>query len=124
MITDPSLFRLRRAVLHPNLVFTEKDERPAGDGVVVDVNEMIKKFAEGNEQSSAFAESVLANLDDEVEDTSECPICLDVMELPMIVPVCLHRWFVLASKLGIYKRLTRNLIRQLQRLYYNLYHNM
>lgn len=101
MITDPSLFRLRRAVLHPNLVFTEKDERPAGDGVVVDVNEMIKKFAEGNEQSSAFAESVLANLDDEVEDTSECPICLDVMELPMIVPVCLHRWFVLASELGI-----------------------
>ncbi|KAJ3890429.1 DNA repair protein RAD5 [Lentinula edodes] len=87
------LMRLRRAVLHPNLVFTKNDERalsPSGDGIV-DVNEMIKKFAENEEQSNVFAETVLADLDDQAEGASECPICLDVMEIPMIVPECLHR---------------------------------
>ncbi|KAF8831949.1 hypothetical protein HHX47_DHR1000904 [Lentinula edodes] len=66
------LMRLRRAVLHPNLVFTKNDERalsPSGDGIV-DVNEMIKKFAENEEQSNVFAETVLADLDDQAEETA------------------------------------------------------
>ncbi|KAJ3983293.1 RAD5-like protein [Lentinula detonsa] len=87
------LMRLRRAVLHPNLVFTENDERalsPAGDGIV-DVNELIRKFVENDEQSNVFAEAVLNDLDDQVEGALECPICLDVMETPVIVPECLHR---------------------------------
>ncbi|KAJ4002206.1 SNF2 family N-terminal domain-containing protein [Lentinula boryana] len=87
------LMRLRRAVLHPNLVFTENDERalsPVGDGIV-DVNELIKKFVENDEQSNVFAEAVLNDLDDQVEGALECPICLDVMETPVIVPECLHR---------------------------------
>ncbi|KAJ4485680.1 RAD5-like protein [Lentinula aciculospora] len=87
------LMRLRRAVLHPNLVFTNTDERAlssTGDGVV-DVNEMIKKFAEDEGQSNVFAKAVLADLDDQAEGASECPICLDVMETPTIVPECLHR---------------------------------
>ncbi|KAJ3814435.1 DNA repair protein RAD5 [Lentinula aff. lateritia] len=87
------LMRLRRAVLHPNLVFTKNDEQalsPSGDGLV-DVNEMIKKFSENEEQSNVFAETVLADLDDQAQSATECPICLDVMEIPMIVPECLHR---------------------------------
>ncbi|KIK70544.1 hypothetical protein GYMLUDRAFT_148103 [Collybiopsis luxurians FD-317 M1] len=87
------LMRLRRAVLHPNLVFAENEERalsPAGESIV-DVNEMIKKFAEDGDRSDAFAEAVLAGLDDQAEAAAECPICLDVMESPMIVPECLHR---------------------------------
>lgn len=55
---------------------------------------MIKKFAENEAQSNVFAESVLADLDDQAEGASECPICLDVMEIPTIVPECLHRWCV------------------------------
>ncbi|KAF9074978.1 SNF2 family N-terminal domain-containing protein [Rhodocollybia butyracea] len=87
------LMRLRRACLHPNLVFTANDERalsPVGDGIV-NVNEMIKKFAEDEDQSSVFAQAVIADLDDQAEVPSECPVCLDVMESPMIVPECLHR---------------------------------
>jgi DNA repair protein RAD5 len=88
--------RLRRAVLHPNLVLTPDDERalsPARDGAV-DVNDMIRRFAEsestGEEGKHSFAEEVLAHLTD--AEASECPICLDVMETPMIIPECLHQW--------------------------------
>ncbi|TFK41996.1 DNA repair protein RAD5 [Crucibulum laeve] len=88
------LMRLRRAVLHPNLVLTADDERalsPSGDGIV-DVNDLIKRFVqdEGSEGSSnTFAETVLANLAD--DDTAECPICMDVMDTPTVVPNCMHQ---------------------------------
>ncbi|KAF5392416.1 hypothetical protein D9757_002302 [Collybiopsis confluens] len=87
------LMGLRRAVLHPHLVFKVNDEgadHPADDGIV-DINEMVEKFSEGREKSGAFAEAVLADLDDQRENTAECPICLDVMQNPMIVPECLHK---------------------------------
>lgn len=67
-----------------------------GDSIV-NVNEMIEKFAEGEEQSNMFAQAVLADLDDQTEAPSECPVCLDVMESPMIVPECLHRWLVVSK---------------------------
>ncbi|KAJ3978119.1 DNA repair protein RAD5 [Lentinula raphanica] len=87
------LMRLRRAVLHPHLVITEDVGRalsPTGDGIV-DVDEMIKNFVENEEQSNVFAETVLNNLDNQTESPSECPICLDAMEIPMLVPECLHQ---------------------------------
>ncbi|KAJ3830336.1 DNA repair protein RAD5 [Lentinula raphanica] len=87
------LMRLRRAVLHPHLVITEDVGRalsPTGDGIV-DVDEMIKNFVENEEQSNVFAETVLNNLDSQTESPSECPICLDAMEIPMLVPECLHQ---------------------------------
>lgn len=53
---------------------------------------MIRRFAadsqDGNKNS--FAEDVLANLAD--AEVSECPICLDAMEVPMIIPECMHQW--------------------------------
>lgn len=96
----PALFpskwrcRLRRAVLHPNLVLTSDDKRalsPNGDGAV-DVNDMIQRFAADSEagNKNSFAEEVLANLAD--AEVSECPICLDAMEIPMIIPECMHQW--------------------------------
>ncbi|KDQ63171.1 hypothetical protein JAAARDRAFT_119545 [Jaapia argillacea MUCL 33604] len=84
------LMRLRRAVLHPGLVLsTQRNETPAGDGSV-DVNALIQQFSETNEMdnSSEFVESVLTNLGD---SNSECPICFDVMDAPMIIPRCLHQ---------------------------------
>ena len=90
------VLRLRRAVLHPNLVLTPDDERalsPAGDGTV-DVNDMIQRFADsgstGEGGKNSFAEEVLANLAD--AEASECPICFDVMETPMFIPECMHQW--------------------------------
>ncbi|KAF9270757.1 DNA repair protein RAD5 [Marasmius fiardii PR-910] len=90
------IMKLRRAVLHPSLVLEEEGGRalsPTGDGTV-DVNELIKKFSEdqGNgddETSHVFAETILANLHE--DETVECPICLDVMDTPMVVPECMHR---------------------------------
>ncbi|KAG6911323.1 hypothetical protein DXG01_000994 [Tephrocybe rancida] len=89
------LMRLRRAVLHPNLVLTREDARalsPAGDGAI-DVNDLIRQFADADKtegiDKNTFAEEVLAKLAD--TETEECPICLDVMETPMIIPGCMHQ---------------------------------
>ncbi|KAJ8084639.1 DNA helicase rad5 [Marasmius tenuissimus] len=90
------IMKLRRAVLHPSLVLEEEGGRalsPTGDGTV-DVNALIKKFSEDTEggdgeSSNAFAETVLANLHE--DETAECPICLDVMDTPMVIPECMHQ---------------------------------
>ena len=68
---------------------------PEADGIV-DVNDLIRRFAEGGHTSedggkNTFAEEVLANLGE--AEAGECPVCLDVMETPMIIPVCLHQWW-------------------------------
>ncbi|TFY55395.1 hypothetical protein EVG20_g9332 [Dentipellis fragilis] len=101
------LMKLRRAVLHPSLVLSEDEqaEVPSGDGRV-DVNSMIKRFAKmedseggsGNGSGSstpngnAYAEGVLNNLSSQVkQEADECPICMDVMDLPMMFPECIHR---------------------------------
>jgi DNA repair protein RAD5 len=90
--------RLRRAVLHPSLVLSEDDERkPQDDNEKVDVNQLIKQFAaeENNSSDSPnFAQSVLDSLASHLE---ECPICFDVMESPMLVPQCMHKWYVVVK---------------------------
>ncbi|KAL0575237.1 DNA helicase rad5 [Marasmius crinis-equi] len=90
------IMKLRRAVLHPSLVLEEEGGRalsPTKDSTV-DVNELIKKFSEEQdgeegETSTTFAETVLANLHE--DETAECPICLDVMDTPMVIPECMHQ---------------------------------
>ncbi|KAG7099770.1 hypothetical protein E1B28_001582 [Marasmius oreades] len=89
------IMKLRRAVLHPSLVLDEGGRAlsPTGDGTV-DVNELIKKFSEDqsagdDETSNVFAETVLVNLHE--DETAECPICLDVMDMPMVIPECMHQ---------------------------------
>lgn len=84
--------RLRRAVLHPRLVLPSDDERalsPSGDGTVQidDIVSMIDK-------DDTFAERVIEHLKskEENEDSPDCPICLDVVETPMMIPRCLHQW--------------------------------
>ncbi|KZT73229.1 hypothetical protein DAEQUDRAFT_721807 [Daedalea quercina L-15889] len=87
------LMRLRRAVLHPNLVLSTEDEGvQATSKGAVDVDALIKQFEEGNDATGdhkTFAEEVLANL--EGEDEKECPICFDVMDSPTIIPSCMHQ---------------------------------
>ncbi|EPQ60320.1 hypothetical protein GLOTRDRAFT_112995 [Gloeophyllum trabeum ATCC 11539] len=83
------LMRLRRAVLHPSLVHSTENDNPVGDEEV-DINAMIKEFSEGVENGNdTFAETVLNNL--EQDDQVECPLCLDVMDTPVILPGCLHQ---------------------------------
>ncbi|KAJ7762400.1 DNA repair protein RAD5 [Mycena maculata] len=99
------LMRLRRAVLHPNLVLASDDQRAlpedgdgGGDGTV-DVNELIKCFAnderngtgEGSGGGNVFAQNALENLELDEAD-SECLICCDIMQSPMLIPECMHRY--------------------------------
>lgn len=88
---------LRRAVLHPSLVVSgangERTKLSTSDGVV-DIDAMIQQFAQGENSpnlNSAFVEDVLANLS--ADENAECPICLDVMQYPMVIPGCLHQWY-------------------------------
>ena len=92
------VFRLRRAVLHPSLVLIKNDEcaLPAGGDGRVDLNDLIKGFAEGtqsNQSSNAFTEEFMANL--KGEGLAECPICFSEMESPMVIPQCMHQLYVL-----------------------------
>jgi len=82
-------------VLHPNLVLsTDHNAAPSPDGTI-DVDAMIKHFSEDNDEQSgknAYAEGVLVGLGE--DNLVECPICLDVMEERMIIPECMHQWYV------------------------------
>ncbi|RDX51210.1 hypothetical protein OH76DRAFT_1347561 [Lentinus brumalis] len=89
------LMRLRRAVLHPNLVLSSNEgvapKAASGNGVI-DVKDLIQKFSEGENavgDNKVYAEGVLANLAQ--EENAECPICFDVMETPAILPDCMHQ---------------------------------
>ncbi|KXN90093.1 DNA repair protein RAD5 [Leucoagaricus sp. SymC.cos] len=89
------LMRLRRAVLHPNLVLENEDLGKPGfsKSRTLDVDDLVKQFnsdsGDNNSPNAAFAEGVLANLAD--EETTECPICFDVMQIPTIIPECAHQ---------------------------------
>lgn len=82
-------------MLHPSLVLENEDlgVEPSKNRTF-DIDELVKKFnsdADGNDSpNTAFAEGVLANLAD--DETTECPICFDVMETPTIIPGCAHQW--------------------------------
>ncbi|TBU52304.1 SNF2 family N-terminal domain-containing protein [Dichomitus squalens] len=89
------LMRLRRAVLHPNLVLSSGDgglaPKSANGSGTIDVKELIQRFGEGENvvsDSKVYAEGVLANLG---QEDAECPICFDVMETPTILPDCMHQ---------------------------------
>lgn len=110
--TESNVYRLRRAVLHPSLVLKDADDlvRTGADAAFIDVQKMIQSYVEANASGSntpqeanedgetkpavnkggnAYAEDVLNNLGQEEE--AECPICMDVMQSPVLIPGCLHQ---------------------------------
>lgn len=95
-----AILRLRRAVLHPNLVLSNPDGlKKAGSSKdeAIDVDELIRKFSNEDEgDNNNFAEDVLSNLAQE-DSKAECPICLDVMDMPMVIPQCMHQWYANTS---------------------------
>ncbi|KAI6114901.1 SNF2 family N-terminal domain-containing protein [Pisolithus croceorrhizus] len=89
------LMRLRRAVLHPSLVVNPEDDNqdasPKPNAVDLDmlISDVSKDSNCEGGSKNAFAENVLANLVNASE--VECPICLDVVEKPLIIPRCMHQ---------------------------------
>ncbi|KAF8640564.1 hypothetical protein AX17_000226 [Amanita inopinata Kibby_2008] len=89
------LMRLRRAVLHPSLALSAGDERTSSSRKheALSVEDLLLHFKNGKQMDgecpSVFFEKVLSNLAG--DDCSECPICLDVMEVPAILPECFHQ---------------------------------
>lgn len=71
------------------------ETKPSGhskDGAI-DVDTLMDDISEHDLSSGSkavYAESVLANLN--VSTDAECPICLDVMQTPSIIPPCMHQW--------------------------------
>lgn len=100
------LMRLRRAVLHPHLVMTQEEleeletSSTSADGAVK-LEDLIKHESDGTTTSrtnAAFVEETLRSLNagsgtqgDEAEARDECPLCLDIMETPVLVPPCMHK---------------------------------
>ncbi|KAG9037341.1 DNA helicase rad5 [Tulasnella sp. JGI-2019a] len=103
------LMRLRRAVLHPSLIQrkgTLDDDDDDSDGImevdaegngVVDVDAMIAQFTSGADaedqkpggsENKEFATGVLKDLK-KVQD-QECPLCLDTVQDPVLIPECHH----------------------------------
>jgi len=93
--------RLRRAVLHPHLVLTKNDERALSpdDGGKVDVNDLIARFAQEGQSTDGgpnkFADNFMASLNG--IDNADCPICFNEMEIPMVLPECMHQLYVFHS---------------------------
>lgn len=72
---------------------------------------MIKQLAnsaEGSEESNkAYAQTVLNNLS--VKDDEECPICFDVIQEPVLLPLCAHRGYeyCLSSTVFFHSRISK-----------------
>lgn len=83
-------------MLHPNLVLEKEGTENEGSSrsQTFNLEDLVKKLNSdvdgGDTPNVAFAEGVLANLAD--EETSECPICFDIMQIPTIIPGCAHQW--------------------------------
>lgn len=76
----------------------EDDESSPTDSqeINISVKEIIQQFAErdevGGSSNESYAQNVLSNL--RATGTEECPICMDLMEEPMLLPACAHLWYV------------------------------
>ena len=88
--------RLRRAVLHPHLVLSkdDADRLPslAADNGAIDVDALEVALV-GESHENAYTGNVLTNLAQ--MEGEECPICLDLTQIPMIIPPCMHQWWVI-----------------------------
>ncbi|KAG9316777.1 putative DNA repair protein RAD5 [Chiua virens] len=88
------LMRLRRAVLHPDLVIdpTEQVINPPPNFKCIEVDTLMHDVAErqpSDAPQTSYVKDVLSKL--ATPEIDECPICLDVMQTAVIIPLCLHR---------------------------------
>ncbi|KAF9650357.1 hypothetical protein BDM02DRAFT_3223262 [Thelephora ganbajun] len=100
------LMRLRRAVLHPHLVMTQEEleeleNSSTSASGTVKLEDLVKRESDGDTVSktnTAFVEETLKSLNagtgtqgEEGEGRDECPLCLDIMETPVLIPPCMHK---------------------------------
>ena len=106
-------------MLHPSLVLKDPEHAAkfSTDQTFVDVQNMVKNYVDltaspedeliadgeaaskpNGDKSTTYAEDVLASLGQ--EETAECPICLDVMQSPVIIPGCLHQGYAYYLRLS------------------------
>jgi hypothetical protein len=88
-------------VLHPSLIAkagTENErEDQASRDAEIDLQSLIAQFTSGetgvvDEAQANFAARVLDSL--QVEDDQECPVCMEVMDPPVLAPKCMHKAYV------------------------------
>jgi DNA repair protein RAD5 len=91
------LMKLRRAVLHPTLV-QGADLEEGDDAGTSKAKSVIKQSQDDIERNETFAQGVQDNLASISE--TECPICLDVSENPVLVPGCMHQGYVLSMTIS------------------------
>lgn len=75
----------------------EVEDSSTSTNGVVKLEDLVKHETEG----ATFAEETLRSLNagsgaegDEGQGREECPLCLDMMEAPVLIPPCMHRWWV------------------------------
>jgi DNA repair protein RAD5 len=94
------LMRLRRAVLHPSLVLEkdadDSDEAPdtLEDEASMSMEEMLQKIRGDQKEGplGGFAKDVLDKL--KLREDQECPVCLSINDVNVVIPNCLHIWYV------------------------------
>jgi DNA repair protein RAD5 len=91
------LMKLRRAVLHPTLV-QGADLEEGDDAGTSKAESVIKQSQDDMDRNKTFAQGVQDNLASISE--TECPICLDVSENPVLVPGCMHQGYVLSMTIS------------------------
>ena len=106
-IMTPDETRLRRAVLHPHLVMTQEEPEellnsPTTPSGVVKLEDLVEHESDGvivSKTNAAFVEETLKSLNagsgdqgDGGEGGAECPLCLDMIETPVLIPPCMHKW--------------------------------
>ena len=108
--------RLRRAVLHPSLVLKDAEDaaKLTADASFIEVKDLVDSYVKMNEatpsasgtntpktsdesnvkaeKNTTYAEDILTNLGQ--QEAEECPICMDVMQSPVLVPGCMHQRYV------------------------------
>lgn len=70
----------------------------------VKLEDLVKHESDGatvSKTNTTFVEETLKSLNagsgnegDKSEGSDECPLCLDIMESPVLVPPCMHKWYV------------------------------
>jgi len=93
-----------------------EDSSTSNDGTVK-LEDLVKHEPDGVTVSTintAFVEETLKSLHagsgtlgDEGETRDECPLCLDMMETPVLIPPCMHRWCANGLVLANLARLLR-----------------
>ena len=88
-------------MLHPSLIAragteNEGDDQESRDAEI-DLQSLIAQFTSGetgdvDDVQANFATRVLGGL--QVEDDQECPICMEVMDPPVLAPKCMHKTYV------------------------------